>query len=257
MHYLYDIWVNWFDGEEKGYNVYPYHEWRKQDNIEMIDQIPVLYITEQLFNTIENGLFPLPNQLLKSIHKKTYIRKGYGRRVVAYACIITNGNDVLAIDTNGYEMPLRKSRLIPRQERQVIEMCGKINKLTFELPRPREDNLTTKKYIWQLQEKFVIGLTRRERTLKKILFICLDQLKQTENKKEISYWLSEWERTNALRYTKELSIDEIWQRLYEQALDGWSAHHEKFLSQLIRGYPMLKNEWNEEQSLYKNKENQK
>src|SRR5699024_11563567 len=107
------------------------------------------------------------------------------------------------------------------------------------------------------QEKLVIEIPRHKLTLKKNLFIIINKLKQTENKKEISYWLSQWERTNALRYTKELSIDEIWQRLYEQALDGWSAHHEKFLSQLIRGYPMLKNEWNEEQSLYKNKENQK
>src|SRR5699024_11295420 len=77
MHYLYDIWVNWFEGEEKGYNVHHYHEWRKDDSIEMLDQIPVLYITSSLFHYIENSLQPLPKSLLQSIYKKSYVRKGY------------------------------------------------------------------------------------------------------------------------------------------------------------------------------------
>src|SRR5690625_864315 len=136
MHYLYDIWVNWFDGEEEGYNVCPYHEWRKSDNIEMVDQIPVLHITEDLFHYIENGLSHLPNELLNSIHKKSYIRKGYSRRVLEYACIVTDGSRILAIDTLGYDIPLRKSRLIPRQERQVYEKCEKANVIEFDIPTP-------------------------------------------------------------------------------------------------------------------------
>ncbi|HEX6923002.1 MAG TPA: DUF3603 domain-containing protein, partial [Bacillales bacterium] len=31
MQYLGDVWVNWFEGEENGYNVCDFHEWRKDD----------------------------------------------------------------------------------------------------------------------------------------------------------------------------------------------------------------------------------
>lgn len=255
MHYLYDIWVNWFEGEEAGFNVCAYHEWRKQDQIEMVDQIPVLYITKDLFVAIENELFTLPTQLLQTIHKKTYIRKGYGRQVITYACIVTDGEDVLAFDTLGYKLALRKSRLIPRQERQVYEICKKVDRQIFELPRNKL--VTTEQHVWQLKEHHVIGLTRRERRLKKLLLICLTQLKRTENKKEISYWLSEWEGVNFLLHTKRMSIDEVWNRLYEEVVSGWSERHETFLSQLVRGYPLIKHEWDGEQEPKKNKENQK
>ena len=50
MLVLNDIWVNWFDGEDKGYNVCPFFEWRKRDKIELIDRIPVLFIEKNLYN---------------------------------------------------------------------------------------------------------------------------------------------------------------------------------------------------------------
>lgn len=256
MNYLYDIWVNWFDGEEEGINVCAYHEWRKQDNIQMIDQIPVLYIEKTLFHIIENSLCTLPDRLLATIYKKTYVRKGYGRQVLPYACIVTDGERVLAIDTVENVIPFRKSRLTPRQERQVYEMCDKIEIQRY--PAVEEDkHMVNNKYTWQVDAQFMLGLTRRERKLKKILLICLAQLKRTENKDEISYWLSEWKGTNALLHTKSLSIDEIWTWLYNQVIKGWTVNHEEFLQQLIRGYPILKHEWSKEQLTEKNKENQK
>jgi hypothetical protein len=34
MLFLHDVWVNWFEGEENGYNVCHFHEWRKDDSVE-------------------------------------------------------------------------------------------------------------------------------------------------------------------------------------------------------------------------------
>lgn len=34
MLFLHDVWVNWFEGEENGYNVCHFHEWRKEDTVE-------------------------------------------------------------------------------------------------------------------------------------------------------------------------------------------------------------------------------
>lgn len=254
MHFLYDIWVNWFDGEEESFHIYPYHEWREEDEIEMVDQIPVLYISDALFKQIENNLVPLPAALLQTIYKKAYIRKGYGRRVLTYACIVTDGHRTLVIDTLGYDIPFRKSRLIPRQERQVYEICQKATRRRYELTKEEDEKPAP---LWQLQEAHIFGLTRRERQLKKILLLCLAQLKKTDNKQEMSYWLSEWKGANALGSTQSLSIEAIWQRLYVQAVDGWTENHERFLYQLVRSYPILHHEWKKEHKRQKNKENQK
>lgn len=37
MLYFYDVWVNWFEGEENGYNVCYFYEWRKDDCVELFD----------------------------------------------------------------------------------------------------------------------------------------------------------------------------------------------------------------------------
>lgn len=254
MHYLYDIWVNWFEGEEKGYNVFHYHEWRKEDGIEMLDQIPVLYITDSLFDYIENSLQPLPQSLIQSIYKKTYARKGYGRRVIQYACIVTDGKDVLAFDTLGYDRPFRKSRLIPRQESQIHSMYTKLKRRNDPLPKGQVSK--EKQGIWDFREEEIIGLTRRERSLKKILFICLEQLRRITNKEEMSYWLSEWKGENVLLHKTSLSIESMWQELYEEMLEGWTASHEQFLRQVVQKYPILKELWKKEQHDYVNEENQ-
>jgi len=255
MNYLYDIWVNWFDGEESGFNICPYYEWRKDDKIEMIDQIPVLYITKRLYHYIENGLASLPPSLLKDVYKKSYIRKGYGRKVMKYASIVTDGEHVLAFDTTNYEMPFRKSRLIPRQERQVVEMCSKLDRMLYKIPQRnafRENGQQTK-----LTVQHIVGLTRRERKLKQLLFSCLANLQKSDNKQEMSYWLSEWQGVNALPYTRTLSSDEIWTRLYKQISVGWSSAHERFLRQIVPSYPHIQEEWEQEVRPQKNKENQK
>src|SRR5699024_10025534 len=101
MLYLHDVWVNWFEGEENGYNVCHFHEWRKEDQIQLLDQAPLLYITEALFNYIENDMCDMPNSLLDSIYKRAFMRKGQERNVMEYACIITDGMNILAVDTIG------------------------------------------------------------------------------------------------------------------------------------------------------------
>ena len=75
MLYLHDVWVNWFEGEENGYNVCHFYEWRKDDTIELLDQVPLLKVDSTLYHYIENELLELPQKLLEDVHHKAYIRK--------------------------------------------------------------------------------------------------------------------------------------------------------------------------------------
>ncbi|MBM7554037.1 YjbA family protein [Thalassobacillus pellis] len=239
MLYLHDVWVNWFEGEENGYNVSPFHEWRKEDGIELLDQAPLLYVTDDLYQYIENDLQDLPVTLLETIHRRAYLRKNQERTSLDYAAIVTNGTAVLAFDTLGYTLPVRKSRLIPRQERLAFEMIEGQKPAKFDwssIPSKKEH------HILSLSPEYMLGLTRKERQLKQLLMMALDQLKHTENPEEIRYWLTEWE-PSLYPSIKDLTIEEAWQKLYDGTTMGWSNEHEDLCGKIIKGQPFFEKIW--------------
>ena len=244
MIYLYDVWVNWFEGEEDGFNVCHYHEWRKTDQIEILEQVPVLYIEEELYDYIENSLYDLPDPLLNLIHKRAYMRKGHTREVLEYAAIVTDGRGILAFDTIGYQIPVRKSRLIPRQEQQVFELCKKAKRRHFPFVEKNEERTD---HSMNLDRQSIYGLTRRERQLKKLLMIAMEQLKTTDNVSEVLYWLSEWDSHKLAKTSHRASVEEVWQMLHDEVKDGWTEKHEQFCGLLVKGNPFLEKFWELEQ----------
>src|SRR5699024_11119913 len=116
------------------------------------------------------------------IEKRSYKRKGHQRHVLDYVCIVTDGRGILAIDTSGYHIPIRKSRLIPRQEQQIYELCKKMKQrhFDFEQAKLEEENNSI-----SMPKQWMIGLTRKERQLKKILMLAMHQLKSSENRNEL------------------------------------------------------------------------
>lgn len=241
MKYLYDVWVNWFEGEENGYNVCDYHEWRKTDQIDILEQVPLLYITETLYDYIENSLYDLPDGFLDKIHKRAYVRKGVSRRVLDYASIVTDGRRVLAINTVGYHIPLQKSRIIPRQEQQIFEYCKQVKPHDFAFSPIREDSNAD--HVLKMEAYHAIGLTRKERQLKKLLFIALDKLKLTDNRNEMMYWLTEWDKGMVEAISVDAPIDEVWIILFEAIEFGWTESHERLCEQMIKGNGFLEKYW--------------
>lgn len=243
MLYLHDVWVNWFEGEENGYNVAHFHEWRKDDRIELLDQVPLLYITEELLNYIENDMNDLPEMLLSKVYKRGYIRKGQNRTALENACILTDGISIIAIDTLGYKIPIRKSRLIPRQEQIIYEMIKGTKISHFRLPEEPYEKVYS---ILSMKPRLMYGLTRRERQLKHVLMITLDQLKTANNLEELRYWLTEW---SPIKYPHLRFMDEtkVWQALYDGVKTGWSKSHEELGNKLIKGQPFLEQMWDLEQ----------
>lgn len=243
MLYLHDVWVNWFEGEENGYNIAHFHEWRKDDKIELLDQVPLLYITEELFQYIENDMQDLPELLLNKIYKRGYLRKGQKRIALDYACIITEGKEVIVIDTLGYRIPIKKSRLIPRQEKIVFDMIKETSVFTFSVP---VDHYHKEYNILSMEPRYIFGLTRRERQLKHVLMITLDQLRTANNLEELKYWLTEW---NPRKYPllRSMSEETAWQALYQDVKIGWSKRHEELASKLVKGQPFLEKMWQLEQ----------
>jgi hypothetical protein len=239
MLYLHDVWVNWFEGEENGYNVCHFHEWRKDDGVELLDQVPLLKVEPVLFNYIENDLTELPQQLLDDVYQKAYLRKNHERIQLEYCFVVTDGTGILVVDTIGYNIPIRKSRLIPRQEQLVYEMIDKHDAIPYAF----NDHSSLKEFhILSPAPELMNGLTRKERQLKQLLFMALDQLHSSNNVAEVRYWYTEW---NPEKYSEiqDLPFENVWQELYENTKYGWSSKHEYFCENLIKGQPFFEKLW--------------
>lgn len=244
MMYLHDVWVNWFEGEENGYNICPFHEWRKEDSVELLDQVPLLKIDPVLFHYIENDMAELPQQLLDEIYQKAFLRKNHERCQLDYCFVVSDGSGILAVDTIGYNIPIRKSRLIPRQEQLAFEMLEdqEVKEYTFT-----ESKAVMKEFhILSPEPEIMRGLTRKERQLKQLLFMALDQLYSSRNVAEVRYWYTEW-RPDLYQSIQQLDVEVAWEELYEQIKYGWSDKHENFCENLIKGQPFFERLWDMEQ----------
>ncbi|OIK11211.1 YjbA family protein [Bacillus sp. MUM 13] len=240
MLYLHDVWVNWFEGEENGYNICHFHEWRKDDGIELLDQVPLLKISAALFNYIENDLSELPKTLLNDVFQKAFTRKNHERIQMDYCFVITDGTGILAVDTIGYHIPIRKSRLIPRQEQIVYDMIENHSELDYTFG---DSQTSAKEYhILSPSPQFMNGLTRKERQLKQLLFMALDQLLTAKNTAEIRYWYTEW-APEKYAFIQEMNFDHAWLGLYEEMKDGWTDKHLNICENLVKGQPFFEKLW--------------
>ncbi|WP_409305927.1 YjbA family protein [Peribacillus sp. SCS-155] len=240
MLYLHDVWVNWFEGEENGYNICHFHEWRKDDGIELLDQVPLLKISAPLFNYIENDLSELPEALLNDVYQKAFARKNHERIQMDYCFVVTDGQGILAVDTIGYHIPIRKSRLIPRQEQIVYDMVEDHDAMDYTFSEKK--NAKKEHHILSLSPDYMKGLTRKERQLKQLLFMALDQLFTAKNTPEIRYWYTEW-APEKYGYIMELEFENAWQELYQELLEGWSDKHLLLCEHLVKGQPFFEKLW--------------
>lgn len=242
MMYLHDVWVNWFEGEESGLNVCPFHEWRKTDPVELLDQVPVLKINPLLYEYVENSLSELPDNLLKDIHHQAYIRKNHERVHLENCAIFTDSKRIIVMDTIGYTIPIRKSRLVPRQEQQVIEMVANVKELNYNLGNKESSTFLDNMSKSKKQEEALVGLTRKERQLKQILLLALDQILLGENVLELRYWFTEW-YPEKYHEAKNLSFNDAGEKFYNTIANGWSEKHERLCEKMIRGQKYLEQLW--------------
>ncbi|MDG5789144.1 YjbA family protein [Evansella sp. AB-P1] len=239
MLHMRDVWVNWFEGEENGYNVCEFFEWRKEDRIELLDQVAVVKMYENLFDYIENSLQELPEELLADVYKQSYVRRKSQREELEYCFVATDGKRSIVIDTIGYHTPVRKSRLVPRQEEQLLNLV--------ESEQPREyymDYLDCEKeyHILSPDPRLMNGLIRKERLLKQLLFMVMDQLYHDAELPELRYWYTEWS-PDKYSEIQAMNFDEVWNSLFEEIKHGWSKKHEDYCFTMIKGQPFFEKLW--------------
>lgn len=239
MIHIRDVWINWFEGEENGYNVCEFFEWRKEDKIELLDQMAIIRVNHKVFDYIENQLGTLPAELLNDVYQQSYQRKNGQRIQLDYCFIVTDCERVLAVDTLGCHTPIRKSRLVPRQEQIVLELA--YNEMVREYGI--NDTDSHKEYhMLSPHPVYMSGLTRKERQLKQLLFMVLDQLYTTKNTAEVRYWFTEWS-ANKYDAIQLMTFEEAWEGLCDEIKYGWSERHYHLCGRMVKGQPFFEKLW--------------
>ncbi|AIW03414.1 hypothetical protein CPT_Moonbeam16 [Bacillus phage Moonbeam] len=254
MLYIHDVWVNWFEGAVNGYEVPEFEAWRKDDVVELLDQSPLLYVTEELFDYVENGMNELPSKLLKAIHQKGYIRRNHERSRVEHLAVLTDGLRILVIDTDAMQgegdeediafYAYKKSRLIPRQYQLVLEMIEDTEPTDFGVQFVEEEAAeTTDGIILNITNVHMIGLTRREAALKELLVDCLYQLSQSSSLEEVRYWYTELFPGSMIDITTEnWSIEKMVLDMHDHLSEGWDEQHVAIGYKLSR-YFQMEDDW--------------
>jgi hypothetical protein len=203
MRYLHDVWVNFIEDEENLNLIHHFHEWNKSDDIQLMDQIPLLKVNQNLFNFIAFGLNKLPQDLLKRIKEKAYLRKNHERIQIEYAFVCTDGRGVIAVELDINGKVLKKSRLIMRQARLALEISDE-EKLDFTLDNEVDvSNYST-----------FAGMTRQEKDL---LFKSSSFINRLLPEKIglLKYLIAEW-NLDLHRNLAASTFDEIKNRLLEE-----------------------------------------
>ncbi len=215
--------------EIHGYNVVECHEWseeEKKEQLKFFDRMPVLKITSELMDYIENGMNELPEQLLKDIEGKTKVKVIHAWTTVKYAFVATDGQRVIVVNTNESDRPRLKGRLVPRMEQVIYEMTEDIEPTTYEYTKPERVG-------YLFDPKIMIGLTRKERQKKEVLYYGLQDFEYEENKNlnKIKYYYGEF-NYDGLKDIENNTFEQILHRLMNEVKTGWTKAHDK-LAKLI------------------------
>lgn len=214
--------------EIHGYNVVECHEWSEEEkkDLEFFDRMPVLKITSELMDYIENGMNELPEQLLKDIEGKTKVKVVHEWTTVKYAFVATDGQRVIAVNTNESDRPRLKGRLVPRMEQVIYDITEGVEPTAYEFTKPERVG-------YLFDPKIMIGLTRKERQKKQVLYYGLQDFEYEEHKNlsKIKYYYGEF-NYKGLDSIGSNTFDEILHRLMDEVKVGWTKAHDQ-LTKLI------------------------
>lgn len=248
--YVHDVWVNWFYGSFKSFEIPEFHEWWSSDNVEIFATIPVVYVTKATLDSVQDSMSELPVEVLDLVRKRAVKRgKGGAKEGIEYAMIFTDGNRSLAVDTEGTAIPQRKSKLIPRQDKLLTEMIknkqADLEPFSWDYSTERVEPdyiLSVSDRIINVRQESMTGLTRREKELKRNLFEYLFELSISDSDIEVFYWYTELfpDRKDVSKSRKEMVTE-----MFEELELGWSEKHEKFGESFSRSSPYYYDAWRE------------
>ena len=180
MNYIYDILLNFKE------ELYDFYDWNQYDNIIHIRKIPLFKITTNNLDYIKKNIIEFENSFLDKIKNKTEVFTTKSIRSIEYACLFSDGYDVLAVQIK--DKKLKKSKLLIDEEMEALDTTGRLKKLDFNYRIIKSININhfktrkeaeIEKYI----KKEIKKIIKEEEKLKYIYYECFN--KKEENSEKI------------------------------------------------------------------------
>lgn len=120
MIYIYDLTLNFND------KLYDFYDWKETDNIVHFRKIPLIKLSDKVYDKFLNNKVVADSELLSLIRDKSQMYKGRLLKNVKYTLVLTNGYDAFAVmfDENGVSS--KKSRLVVGEELEVIDLSNNL-----------------------------------------------------------------------------------------------------------------------------------
>ena len=203
MNYYYDIILNWSENQE-----YEFYEWNDTDYLELIKKIPLMKIKHKDFVNVLTNKIKVSEDFLKEIKDKTLLNTKKVINKIEYACLITDGKNVLALEFNKEGLVISRSKLLVDDELGILEFAYNLKEIIFiyEIISPLEYNF----YL------------RQEREAKHLILLEINNLYQNKDKAKLKYLYYEY---------KEETLDDI-NLIYHNIIDDLDKDFNKDLLKL-------------------------
>ena len=197
MNMVYDIVLNF----SKVGSFIDFYEWNEDDNIIIINKIPIFRISRKQLIDMFKSYIQLDKAFLKKIYHKTHSDEG----LIDYTCLFTDMSRVLALKFNISGDVIEQSTLLLDEENAVIEENYDLDEIKINYKINKKFNITS-------------FLTRKDREIQYYLISEIERLYDVKDYDEIEYLYYE-----IFSDTKE--IDKMYNILIENIRDNFNEKY--------------------------------
>ncbi len=189
MNYYYDILLNWSEKD-----TYDFFEWNETDYLELVKKIPLVKVKHHVFLDILTNNIKVSQEFLDLIRDKTLLSGKNTINKIAYACLITDNKNILALEFSDSGEDIARSKLLIDDELNVLETSYNLKEypLVYDLTKSINPN----------------HILRQEKEVKRLISLEISNLYEKKDSAKLKYLYYE--------YKKE-KIDDI-EVIYENIL---------------------------------------
>lgn len=178
MKFVYDIVLNF--NEE----LYESYEWKDNDYVEYIKRIPLIKLNNNLYRKVRNNKIFVQNEFLDKIRNVTETYSDKTIKLIEYACLFTNGEEVIAVEFNNKGISITKSKLLLDEEEDTLDISSSLKELEMNIEVIGSDNnikFNTRRELEKInflnREIKVLYKDRNLNKLKYIYYECFNEMK--------------------------------------------------------------------------------
>ena len=179
MNYIYDILLNF------NKNFYDFYDWNINDEISHIRKIPTFKISSKQLNDLKNNTLKINGEFLNKIYNKTEQFKKNEIIRIKYACIFSDGKDIIAIKFNKNGITNMKSTLEISEQEDIINIIKFQKEVKLEYKNIKKNKNSQFKTRFEFEnEQFIkneLLKTYEEKNTKKLSYICLECFGKSES----------------------------------------------------------------------------